>query len=278
MPIVLAPQNSALTLDWSIQLHHHHDETSSIISSALEPSFPHQHQQQLKTKQVRFSASPHQYYENRSMCKEDLRNECWYSREELYLLRRDAIETAREIAAVERRNRAPFGYTRVLEQTFAACTTCTVQQQHPQPEEEDDDEEESANKVLSPVEAEHLQQWLEIATTRLGLERLSVLKISQERQKAKRGLARLLFVGKESKRIKFDNNNNDGGDSGDDTTTTRSTGGDDQHAEYLRDACRQWTRPNRLFARTMAENLAVVLRRRQQQQDCDEVKNGGYEC
>lgn len=250
MPIVLQRHNAViLTVK-----HYETDETSA--SSPVEESC---HDDK---KRVRFSATPCRYYENHSLCAEDNRDECWYTPSELTGFRRDAAETAREIAAVERRHRgAPFSYQRVLERTLDACTEAAVVTKALG--YDDDDDNDDSCIVLSTTEQLHLQRWLGIASTRLGLERISIAKIGHEKLSRRRALHRLLR--NEQRRNKQQQQPSSRGsvtesDSDRDEPPPERPDRNDPAAERLREACARISRPSRRFARTMAESLAAVVR------------------
>jgi len=216
MPLVLAHMNSAIRLfDNKRIADDDGSSTSSTVAVFMEPK-----------KRVRFSAA-NQSYENHTICQEDLKQICWYNPRDYRRFRAAALEASQQIIQVEARNRAPFSYQRVLEHTYDTCTSFEV---------------DPAKTIVSASDFVHLQRWLEVASSRVGLEKWSIRKIASDKSARRRALNQVI---------------NDG--------QTYSNDLQQQHneAEYLRESCVRLSRPSRLFARAMAQATAAAV-----QKDC----------
>jgi len=234
----------------AIKLYYEQPEDDSSTSSTLlvddQHSSSSKNTHTYSSKHVRFSTAPSQYYEHPIEYTEELIARCWYQPDDIKTFRSNTVETSKRVVAIEKRNRAPFSYQRVLERTFEACTEVTS-------EEAAYDDHRS---VLATSEKEHLQRWLEVANSRIGIEKLCIHKIAREKTMRRCTLNRIM---RNEKKLQQQQQKNR------EPVATIDASNDDaqeQHdrSEHLRETCARVSRPCRVFARTMAEALAVVVR------------------
>jgi hypothetical protein len=154
------------------------------------------------------------------MYKEDL-FELWCDSLEYKHFRSSTMYVAKEIAKAESKNKAPFSYERVMNNTYLSCCKPTSDQ----------------DNVLTADECKHLVRWAEVATSRLGLEKWSIRSVGHDRSFRRSLMMDMVLEAQ---------NNHQG-----DFVTL---------AHYLADSCAAISRPMRLFARTLAEAQAVAAR------------------
>lgn len=169
---------------------------------------------------VSFCLAKNESFPNDVMCQEDV-VELWYDNLEYKHFRASTMYTAKEVAKAESKNKAPFGYERVMANTYLACCKATTDQ----------------GDVLAADEFKHLVRWAEVATSRLGLEKWSIHSVGNDRS-FRRSLMLDMVVEAQ--------NNHQG-----DFITLEY---------YLADSCDTVSRPMRLFSRTLAEAQAVAAR------------------
>jgi hypothetical protein len=156
----------------------------------------------------------------------------WLSAKDYREFKSNAQDASNQIIRIEARNRAPYSYQRVMEHAFTACMLAT----------------RDIDEVLPPSEFIHLQRWLEVATSRCGLEKWSIRKVSRDKSSRRRELNKTV------QNIQF---------------SRRSANGtiwDHDSTEFLRISCENISRPSRLYARTLATALAAAL----QSENCKE--------
>jgi hypothetical protein len=150
----------------------------------------------------------------------------WYNAQDYRDFKTIAQDASNQIIKIEARNRAPFSYQRVVEHAFTACLLAN----------------EDVDDVLPPSEFIHLQRWLEVATSRVGLEKWSIRKLSRDKSTRRREISKTVL-------------NLQSG--------MRSDGGvlhfDDDKVEFMRLSCENMSRPSRLFAKTVAVALASAI-------------------
>jgi hypothetical protein len=150
----------------------------------------------------------------------------WYNAVEYRDFKTIAQDASNQIMQIEARNRAPFSYQRVLEHAFTACLIANT----------------DVNEVLPSSEFIHLQRWLEVATSRVGLEKWSIRKLSRDKSTRRRELAKTVMNLQSCMRsdtgvLQFDNDK----------------------VEFMRQSCENLSRPSRLFAMTLASALASAM-------------------
>lgn len=232
----------------AIQLYEEQPEDDSSTSSTLlvfGDSSSCTNTAHSSSKHVHFSTAPSQYFEHPVVYTEELIARCWYQPDDIKAFRSNGIETSRRVVAIEKRNRAPFSYQRVLERTFEACKKVTSEEavyDH--------------RSVLATSEKEHLQRWLEVADSRIGLEKLCIHKIAREKTTRRCTLNRLMRTERKLHAQQHQPQQNFSG--------VAIGASDDAQAhvqsEHLREVCARLSRPCRVFARTMAESLAAAVR------------------
>lgn len=184
------------------------DSTSStiLVSSGVKRPFtgaqPKRHVH--FADEVTFIASQ---YEDKRECRQG-----WYSPKQYKLFRAATLEAAQQILSTERRNRAPHGYDRVMTRTFEYCKSAP---------------DVVKDTCLPANDFLHLQRWMEVASSRIGLEKWAVRSVSAE--KTIRRTALLECVRQSSS------------------------------AEQLGLACVRVSRPSVLYARSLAQAQAAVV-------------------
>lgn len=245
-------------------------EASDIDSSPS--TTPFERRRLLRRSSSKKTEQLHQAMENKEAC--------WYNAADYRTFRVAALDAAQQIVATEKRNRAPFSYQRVMEHTYQACScNCdsvddmeadgdsTMMDQHKDVETaafcrcRDGDGSDCHIAVLCAADALHLQRWLEVATSRLGLEKWSVRSIAAD--KAERRLAMYGAVAvaaakattarrRDSVRMVDTSDSADDDDDDDDVAAA---------AECLRGTCAFLSRPSRLFSQTLAQALAAAVQK-----------------
>jgi hypothetical protein len=174
-------------------------------------------------KSVRFCEEDNEMYDNQVMTKTQVKD-LWYGPLDYRFFRSMALDASQHITATEKRNRAPYSYQRVLERAHAVCSAVIV-------------EPTSLNansNVLDATDFVHLQRWLEVATSRLGLEKWSIRSIAADKVTRRHALTEAVL------------------------------GPLYQHdAHALRAECERLSRPSRLFSHTLALGLAAALEKEQ---------------
>lgn len=182
------------------------------------------------SKQVRFALNLNKQYPNIDLLKDEVKP-LWYSPSEYRMFRVSASDTAQQIVATEKRNRAPYSYQRVMERTYAVCCEAVTSDQ------------EQRHCQLAPSDFVHLQRWLEVATTRVGLEKWSIRTIATDKSVRREAMTEAVMDAQTSCLDSFENNMQD----------------QDDTAEFMRATCDRLSRPSRLFSRTLAQGLAAAV-------------------
>lgn len=192
MPMILRRINTSIKLYCDALS----DDSSTSSTIAVEtPS---------SQKRVRFSGAPCQYFENSTTCQEDIKVSCWLGPNDYKHFRAAALEASQQIIQVEAHNNAPFSYQRILEHTYDACISSS-------------DDCNGQRSVISPKELVHLQRWFAVSTSRMGLEKWSIRKISVDKSSRRKALNRVIA------------------DYG--VCNSRDINQQLDHAEYLRQSC-----------------------------------------
>jgi hypothetical protein len=132
----------------------------------------------------------------------------WYSTAEYLHLRQSAVASAQQIVAIESRNRAPRSYMKVMERCYDRCLHMQL------------DEYERNDRI-------HVVRWVQTASSRIGLEKWSIKRMSIERSRRRLGIV-----------IAVLNSNTE---------------------EARRIASLQWSQPAVVFARVWADAIAVAV-------------------
>jgi hypothetical protein len=237
---------------------------------------------------VSFAMHLNEVYENDKMVKSEL-HELWYQPTEYQTFRAMALEASQQIIATEKRNRAPHSYQRVLERTFAACCNYVDETSTDQNEDDmynDNDEEmsytDSTNSndsgsnielifqqqdetikskqsvtipsVLSVEDFVHLQRWLEVGSSRIGLEKWSIRTVSVTRSARRDAIMESIMSVQQQ--VQY-------------ATRFPSSKKDIHHkqkqqkwsdsAEFIRGTSERLSRPSCLFCLVMAQALAAAV-------------------
>lgn len=174
-------------------------------------------------KRVQFDLAHNVSYESNITPEESRKT--WYRTKDYRVFRACAIDAAQQIMSVEARNRAPFSYKRVLERTYTACSCAS----------------DEAKQVLSRDECTHLERWMEVASSRVGLEKWSIRSIAADKAERRAALTQAVLNLQ--------------------STPEMSDRESSDVAEFLRCTCESISRPSRLFARTMAHAQAAAVQK-----------------
>jgi hypothetical protein len=148
----------------------------------------------------------------------DANTTTWYSTAEYLHLRQSAILAAQQIIAIESRNRAPRSYIKVMERCYDRCLHLQL------------DEYERHDRV-------HVVRWIQAASSRIGLEKGSIKRMSIERSRRRLGVVQAVL-----------NSQND------------DHANDYDEDEARRVASLRWSQPAVVFARVWADAIAVAVR------------------
>jgi hypothetical protein len=176
-----------------------------------------------KTKQVRFDLSNNDERLVEKLNIEDCQAR-WYSPKNYRDFKTLAYDAATQIVNIEARNRAPYSYQRVLEKTFEACLKANT----------------DVEEVLPASELIHLQRWLEVASSRCGLEKWAIRKISRDKSCRRKELGSAVLSIQANMK------------------TTKCTVLSDVD-EFICVTSENISRPSRLYARTVAQALAAAI-------------------
>lgn len=218
-----------------------HEQDDESISSTLTverlncakqyqdaQEFTSQQQGRKQGKHVSFNMSANVEYPNKAMTADECKD-LWYRVKDYKVFRAVALDSAQQIIRIEARNRAPYSYQRVMEMTYGAC--CQAY---------DDNDQ-----VVPPSELVHLQRWLEVATSRCGLEKWAIRRIGRDKSHRRDEIAdtvlQLQKVCNNEKNCHSD--------------------------EFIRSSSAAISRPSRLFARIMAQALAAAIQKEDQQEN-----------
>jgi hypothetical protein len=94
--------------------------------------------------------------------------ERWYSGSDYRKFKTMTKEAASQIAKLESKNKAPFSYTRVMEIAFIMC--------------ENSIDHNTSSTPISESHFIHVVRWVEVASSRCGLEKLSIQHIGRDRK------------------------------------------------------------------------------------------------
>jgi hypothetical protein len=175
-------------------------------------------------KSVRFCEEDNEMYDNVVLTKTQVKD-LWYGPLDYRFFRSMALDASQHISATEKRNRAPYSYQRVLERAHAVCSAVVVEPTS-----------QNAHHVLDATDFVHLQRWLEVATSRLGLEKWSIRSIAADKVSRRHALTAAV-LGRSLYQCNDD--------------------------EALRAECERLSRPSRLFSHTLALGLAAALEKEQ---------------
>ena len=233
---------------------------------------------------VSFNTSLNEEYSNGVMVKSEVR-ELWYQPSDYQLFRSMALDASQQIIATEKRNRAPHSYQRVLERTYSVCCSHSAST-----EVHDDDDtnhamedehatatnsmsttycenhtmEKSAKEaahtsILSPEDFVHLQRWLEVGSSRIGLEKWSIRTITSSRS-ARRD-AMLETIMSIQHEVKYERSKKPSCKNklqcSAEPQHERSL--NDDRAEFIRGTSERLSRPSCIFSLVMAQGLAAAV-------------------
>jgi hypothetical protein len=198
-----------------------------------------------KQRSVRFAdVMFNEYHANTLMTKNEVKD-LWYSAMEYRFFRSVALDASQHITATEKRNRAPYSYQRVLERAYTVCSQVGV-------------EPVSKNgqcNVLEAADFVHLQRWLEVATSRVGLEKWSIRSIANDKVVRRQTLNAAVLQSQHKSRSPLYFVDYDTDEENDNST-----------AEAMRLECERLSRPSRLFSHTLAMALAAAVQKEYDEQ------------
>lgn len=157
----------------------------------------------------------------------------WYNAQDYREFKALAQDSSQQILRIESRNRAPFSYQRVMETSFNACIQAT----------------NDIDEVLPSSELIHLHRWIEVASSRCGLEKWSVRKVSKDRSTRRHELTNTV-KSIQGNTIRYENG----------LAYTN-----DNKSELIRNSCENISRPSRLYAQILAQGLAAAVIKENQQ-------------
>ena len=215
-----------------------------------------------KTKGVRFAMHLNVEYTNDAMEKCELKD-LWYQVPDYQSFRSLAYDTAQQIIATEKRNRAPHSYQRVMERTYAACCNSVIDcdvgdcgdsniSADENPLMQWQPEEKKAigvihNCVLPAEDFVHLQRWLEVGSSRIGLEKHSLHCISSTKSSRRDMITEtIMLVQQQQERDKINGKR-------------RSIDDINEKAEFIRCTSERLSRPSCLFSLVLAQGLAAAI-------------------
>jgi hypothetical protein len=179
-----------------------------------------------REKRVAFNLEDNIEYSNTALTKND-RKALWYTARELKLFRIAALDSAQQIVKVEERNRAPFSYKRVMERTYDICSLVS----------HDNDD----RIVIPDTDFVHVQRWMEVATSRVGLEKWAIRKVALDKLQRREDIVKAVS---ELTRVPC-------------SATTSAV----DKEEFIRYSCERISRPSCLFARTLAQAQAAAVKK-----------------
>jgi hypothetical protein len=180
---------------------------------------------------VCFDESRNISYSNTQMCREECKR-LWCSAQEFLCFREATTGIAKQVARFEEKNTSEHSYRRVMERTYESCCQGMI---------EPSTNDGISVTVLTPGGEQALEQWLDCATTRLGLEKRAVRFIANDRYARRKKITKTVL------RIQ---------DACDASSYTQP----ERKAELLRLSSQAISRPSRLFAEVMARSLGAVVR------------------
>jgi hypothetical protein len=214
------------------------------------------------------------FYDNTHMHSREECKRLWYSVPESLRFKEATMGLARQVARFEECDTSnEHSYRRVLERTYEACCVGVgvCQSSHNENESTSNNNNNnndstavvegssSATIILTAAGEQALEQWIDRATTRLGLEKRAIRLIALDRSARRKCMTRtVLAIQKNAPPC-----NNDATINATTTTTTTTTASSSPElkAELLRSASLAISRPSRLFAEVMARALSAVVRR-----------------
>ena len=170
-------------------------------------------------RRVNFDDSSNVYHTNTQMDREEVK-ELWCTGADMKQYKAQTAFLAKEINRAEKANVAPFSYTRVVLGAYDAC--CRIQT-------------EATTSPLSETERKHFDKWMEASISRIGLERICIREMAQDKY------ARRSHVVDAVMEVQ-------------DSLVPGSRDGD----ELMREAAMAISRASRLFAHELAEAHAAV--------------------
>jgi hypothetical protein len=157
----------SFTMVRSIQAKHHMDDDNMSTASA-QSTFTVESQQlkqQGSRRRVQFKENLNVFHRNTQMDRQECK-ELWSTGAEMKQFKAQTAFIAREINRTEKVNAAPFSYQRVVLAAYDACCRMQV---------------DTNTSVLNEIEGQHLHKWLNVATSRIGLERVCIREIAQDK-------------------------------------------------------------------------------------------------
>ena len=116
-------------------------------------------------RRVQFDTSMNVYHKNTVMDREAVRD-LWSTGAEMKQFKAQTAFLAKEINRAEKANVAPFSYQRVVLGAYDAC--CRMQT-------------EITTSPLTETERKHFNKWMEVSISRIGLERICIREMAQDK-------------------------------------------------------------------------------------------------
>lgn len=197
------------------------DDEVSVASmhSTFAVDSPAKDSRQALHRRVTFDENRNVYHANRQMNREEVR-ELWSTSAEMKQCKAQTVFLAKEIIRAEKDNSAPLSYHRIVLGAYDACCRVTC---------------ENNTSPLTEVERQHLNKWMEISTSRIGMERICIREISQDKYARRAHVVDAVL----------------------DVQENLACGAQDGD-ELLRQASQSVSRTSRLFARELAHAQAMA--------------------
>jgi hypothetical protein len=226
---------------------------------------------------VHFNENNNEYYENHIVCRQDVQELCWYTRFETRAFRKAANAMARNVADVERGPEQPVdiavppyssshageedyyddscssSYKTILQRTFQACLDSTTSSFEEMPaglEEVLHGNNFTSSSILTDQDHATLCRRMSDFPERLGLERLAIRKLGDDRFTRRKTICKVLLDLQKRSLVLLSSRSDD--DEENNNKNQHRHDAASQKAEMFRACCQAVSRPSRLFARELA--------------------------
>jgi hypothetical protein len=135
----------------------------SLLKDDVSNSLP----QSSSRRRVHFDETNNVYHANTVMDRDEI-NELWSTGAEMRQFKQQTSILAKEINRAEKVNVAPFSYHRVVLGAYDACCRMTI-------------ESNASFSPLTEAEMKHFNKWMEVSISRIGLERICIREIAQDK-------------------------------------------------------------------------------------------------
>lgn len=145
------------------------DDSTASYGSTITVDFPRKlvggSTSKKAGRHVHFQESANVYHTNTMMDRDEI-NELWSTGSEMRQFKQQTACLAKEINRAEKANVAPFSYHRVVLGAYDACCRVSI---------------ESSESPLTETEKKHFTKWMEVSISRIGLERICIREMAQDK-------------------------------------------------------------------------------------------------